>query len=88
MDHTMLKAFVDEMAKVAANFAAPPSKKTGMGNNVTVSSTSGAGIPTPSLKSDPAKPTNYSIVNSVAPMAAQGTASAVSKAVPPPPVRT
>ena len=83
---------MDELTKVAINFAAPASKKPGRGQNSMVSLTSGAGFKSPvasnPLKANPAKPTNYSIVHSEAPPAAQGTASAVSKAVPPPPVRT
>lgn len=94
MDGTMMRAFIDELAKLAdSNAGAPPSQKTGLGQNVMVSSSSSSGFSTPSVANpmkaaDSPKPTNYSIVHSEAPMAAQGTASAVSKAVPPPPVRT
>jgi hypothetical protein len=94
MNAMMMRAFVDELAKLAdSNAGAPPSMKTGLGENSMVSSSSSSGITTPTVNNPmkaatPPKSTNYSIVHSEAPMAAQGTASAVSKAVPPPPVRT
>lgn len=79
MDPVTLKAFADELAKVAAlNIAVPqpasPAKPP----------------PSPGIKqgkNPAAKPTNYSVVHSVSPPAAFG-ASAPAKSAPPPPVQT
>jgi hypothetical protein len=82
----MLTSFVDELSKIAdSNFASPQS--TGKGSNiVTQPAYSKSGI---SQTTNPAvKSTNYSIVHSGTPMAAENVASASTKAVPPPPVRT
>lgn len=82
----MLTAFVDELSKVAGgNFASPMS--TGKGSNIVAQPAFGSsGI---RQTSNPAvKSTNYSIVHSEAPTAADSAAPASIKAVPPPPVRT
>lgn len=79
MNPEMLAAFADELAKVAAlNIAVPqpasPAKPP----------------PSPGIsqgKNPAAKPTNYSVVHSVSPPAAFGSA-APAKASSPPPVRT
>jgi len=87
MDSVMLASFMDELTKIAANKAIGP-----VTSNIAVSSpTKPATVttgqkPSTSLKSE-VKSTNYTVVNSQPPRAAQGTA-AQSKAVTPPPVRT
>jgi hypothetical protein len=82
----MLAAFVDELTKVSAgNYASPMS--TGKGSNIVANPTN----PTSGIRqtSNPAvKSTNYSIVHSESPSAAETLAPAQTKAVPPPPVRT
>ena len=82
----MLAAFVDELTKMSAgNYTSPMS--TGKGSNIVANPTyKSSGI---SQTSNPAvKSTNYSIVHSESPTAAEIVAPANSKAVPPPPVRT
>jgi hypothetical protein len=82
----MLAAFVDELTKMSeGNYASPMS--TGKGSNIMAQPAyqkSGLGE-----SSNPAvKSTNYSIVHSNTPTAAETLAPAQTKAVPPPPVRT
>lgn len=85
MNDVTMAAFIDELTKLSSNMAAPPSLKSGMGANAMVPSTPRVGIPKQE-KNPAAKPTNYSIVHSESPRAGQDTA--LSKAAPPPPVRT
>ena len=82
----MLAAFMDELHKIAGgNYASP--QATGKGSNIVAQPAyQSAGI---RQTSNPAvKSTNYSIVNTEAPTAAETVAPAATKAVPPPPVRT
>lgn len=86
MNHAMLASFMDELVKISSNMAAPPGMKSGMGSNSMVAQTPRVGI-TSQSRNPEAKSTNYSIVHSEAPSAARGGA-VVTKATPPPPVRT
>ena len=88
MDLKMLTAFVNELQKIAsvANVTAPSAISKGS-NIVTQSPFAKPGISKPT--SNPtAKPTNYSIVNTQAPVAANVAAPPAMSAAPPPPVRT
>lgn len=91
MDSVMLASFTDELQKIAEGNVVNLSKPVvgGMGSNIV-----GKPLPSPGIGKvelggapKPAKPTNYSMVHSNAPMAAFDTGSG-SKSVPPPPVRT
>ena len=91
MTSATLESFMDELTKISATFGSGPNMlapfrmKSGMGGNIMAGAQSG-GIK--QSKNPTAKPTNYSIVHSEAPTAAQGITASSSKAVPPPPVRT
>jgi len=87
MDAVMMASFVDELAKMAAGNFADPQKPVvgGMGGNVMAKPLPSPGFGRKNLKPGMAAPTNYSMVNTQTPMAAQD-AGAGSKAVPPPPV--
>jgi hypothetical protein len=91
METGMLASFADELYKIAAGNVIQPTVPAvgGMGANVV-----GKPLPTPGIgkgdslpKPKPAKPTNYTMVHSNAPMAAFD-AGVSSKSVPPPPVGT
>jgi hypothetical protein len=91
MDSVMMASFADELRKIAAGNVTDITKPVvgGMGSNIV-----GKPLPSPGIgkgmaaaKPAPAKPQNYSMVHSNAPMAAFD-AGAGSKSVPPPPVRT
>ena len=91
MDSVMLTSFANELQKIAAGNVMNTMKPVvgGMGSNVV-----GKPLPSPGLGKasigetpKPAKPTNYSMVHSTAPMAAFDAGSA-TKMTPPPPVRT
>lgn len=86
MNHMVLASFMDEITKIAQNMAAPAGIKSGMGSNVMAAPTPSVGIP-PQSTNPASKPTNFSIVNSEVPSAAEGGAG-VTKSAPPPPVRT
>lgn len=69
----MLASFTDELGKIAAGGnVADPTKAVvgGMGANVVGKPLPSPGIGTGSVSAKPAKPTNYSMVHSNAPMAA------------------
>ena len=88
MDSVMVASFMDEMSKIAVNFAAPAKPLVGGNGANTVAKP----LPTPgfgpsSTMAKPAKTTNYSIVNSTAPAAA-GEPGGEMKSLEPPPVRT
>ena len=87
MNLVMITSFSDELSKIAAgNIAAGSAAWKGTNESAKAILPKSSGIP--SMKSVGAKPTNYSIVNTQAPTAAFGSASATSKALPPPAVRT
>ena len=85
-----MASFIDELQKIAEGNVAEVAKPLvgGLGSNVM-----GKPLPTPGigkgsatpLSPKPAKPTNYSMVNSTPPMAAFDGSSAL-KSVPPPSV--
>jgi hypothetical protein len=91
METRMLASFTDELQKIAEGNAAEPVKPLvgGLGANVVGKPlpTSGLAKGNTSLTPKPARPTNYTMVHSNAPMAAFDGGSAL-KAVPPPPVET
>ena len=91
MDSTMVASFMDELQKIAEGNVAEPAKALvgGMGANVMAKplSTPGIGKATGAVKPGPAKTTNYTMVNSIAPSAAWGAGTSTNM-VPPPPVRT
>ena len=87
MDYEMLAAFTNELNKIAGANVMTPSSISQGSNIMAPSAFQKPGLAKPT--SNPAaKPTNYSIVNTQAPTAAETTAPASMKAVPPPPVRT
>ena len=90
MDLGFIAGFADEMSKIAESAKAnvAESSLAWKGTNISAPSLLPKSNTPPSLSSTKAKNTNYSIVNTQAPAAAFGSASATSKAVPPPPVRT
>lgn len=85
MDHVSLTAFWDELEKIAENIA----------QTTSMAQPAAAGKPAPvTFGSKPAsglkaetKPTNYSVVNTQAPMGEFGAATS-AKMLPPPPIRT
>jgi hypothetical protein len=84
MNRMMMEAFIDELSKMAEdNYMSMSS--TGKGQNAAAGGTTG--VPK-AVTNTTVKPTNYSIVNTETPLAANNMAPANSKAVPPPPVRT
>jgi hypothetical protein len=87
MESRVLISFLDELEKIAEGNVADPVKPAISGaSNIVAKAPSTPGIPkAPTTgKAQLAKPTNYSIVNSNAPMAV--TTVAAGKAVPPPPI--
>lgn len=87
MESRVLASFLDELEKIAEGNVADPVKPAVSGaSNIVAKPPSTPGIPkAPATgKAQAAKPTNYSIVNSNAPMAV--TTVAAGKAVPPPPI--
>lgn len=95
MDSVMLASFADELQKIAGSNMMQTMKPTvgGMGSNVigkpltNTGSGFGQSMSTIGGTPKPAKSTNYSMVNSTAPMAASD-AGASAKMTPPPPVGT
>lgn len=85
MNRMELTAFLDELEKIAENIA----------QTTSIAQPAAAGKPAPvTFGSKPAsglkaetKPTNYSVVNTQAPMGEFG-AAANAKVTPPPPIRT
>lgn len=91
MESRMLASFTDELQKIAEGNAAEPVKPLvgGLGSNVVGKPLPTSGLPkgNVSLSAKPARPTNYTMVHSNAPMAAFDGGAAV-KSVPPPLVET
>lgn len=91
MESRMLASFADELQKIAEGNVAEPAKPLvgGLGSNVVGKPLPTPGIPkgTSQLSPKPARPTNYTMVHSNAPMAAFEGGNSV-KSIPPPPVET
>lgn len=86
MEPRALAAFLDELTKIAEGNVADPVKPAVSGlSNIVAKPPSTPGISKATATPQAAKPTNYSIVNSNAPMAV--TTMAAGKAVPPPPIK-
>jgi len=90
MDPVSMRAFMDELTKIAAgNFASPMKPAVGgLGANAVAKPLPSPGFGPTSAIPKPAKPTNYSIMNPTAPAAAVQNAGGEMKSLDPPAVRT
>ena len=89
MNSIMVASFMDELSKIAVNFAAPNKPVVGgNGANIAARPLPSPGFGPSSAIAKPAKATNYSIVNSTPPVASVQNAGGEMKAVEPPTVRT
>lgn len=91
MDERMLASFTNELMKLSSGNVLKFTRPVvgGMGGNVVGKPlpSSGIGKGTSSPKPKPAQPTNYTMVHSTAPMAADNVGASL-KSVPPPLVET